>query len=207
MQIISNMSGGGESGCWVSRVSGTGWCLREGLPGWRWHKLKKMGNLESLISLIFRENPENRFKPPWDKRNKSHLTCEPWSQPEPLYVWSEDAWVRAYSHSIHAVLADSFLWASQWSDGERMTSGGRKKAKMADTENTIINIYFEPWVKSGEVALIWRLTDKFLTAELHFDALTERNNHLFLDAALTRHFLEHLLQVAYIHTQLTPAFP
>lgn len=88
-----------------------------------------------------------------------------------------------------------------------MMSGGGKKAKMADTENTIVTVYFKPRVKSGEVALTWRLIDKFLTEELNFDTLTEWNNHLFLDAAVTRHFLEHLLQVAYIHTQLSPAFP
>ena len=36
-----------------------------------------------------------------------------------------------------------------------------KKPKMADTENTIVNVYFVPQVKSGEVALIWGLTDTF----------------------------------------------
>lgn len=71
----------------------------------------------------------------------------------------------------------------------------------------MVNVCFDPRVKSGEVASIWRLIDRFLSEELSFDTLTDRNNHLFLDTALTRHFLEHLLQVAYIHTQLTPAFP
>lgn len=152
---------------------------------------------------MLREDSENCFKSP---RDKSKLTCEPRAQPERLCVWSEDAYVRAYTHSIHAVLADCFLWASQWSNGE-MIGGAWKNEKMAVAQNTAVNVYFDPRVKSGELASIWRLIDKFLTEELHFDTLTEGNNHLFLDAALTRHLLEHLLQVAYIHTQLTAAFP
>lgn len=34
-----------------------------------------------------------------------------------------------------------------------------------------------------------------------------RNSHLLLDAALSRHFLQHLLKVANIHAQLAPPFP
>lgn len=200
---VSSISGGGKCGCQSSSVSGTGWILRQGLSGWRWHKWKK-DNLEFPISQTFREDPDKGFKAPRDER-KSKLTCEPRCQPGLPCVWSEDAWVHACSHSIRAVLVDSFLWAFQWSDGEMMPSGERKKANMADAKN-IVNkcvLWSTGEIRSGS----YMESDKFLTEEPYFDAVIERNNHLFLDAALPRHFLEHLLQVAYIHTQLTSALP